>query len=102
MVKGGLPKVGRVGHWRGWMVRVVHPGMAATVVVAAEEGSGLAVHGGGRDNLGRAHLLHLLEGLLLVGLLQVAGVRPVVTPRHLTQERHPMKRQHRAIQEQRC
>ncbi len=85
MVEGGLPEVGRVGHSRmvgmveSLLTPLVHPVVGVGVVRAAQQGRRLPVHGGGRHDLGRAHLLHLLEGLLLVRLLQVACVRPMVT-----------------------
>ena len=43
--------------------------------------SGMLVKGGGGHDLGGAHLLHLLQRLLPVGLVQVGVPRPV--PRYL-------------------
>ena len=60
-----LPELVRVGDWRGGRVRVAHP-----------REQGLLVHGGGRHDLGRGHLLHGRDGLLL--LLRVK-VRLMVT-----------------------
>jgi hypothetical protein len=86
IVEGGLPEMGRVGHSRmvgmvesPLLAPLVHPVVGVGVVGAAQQGRRLPVHRGGGHDLGRAHLLHLLEGLLLVRLLQVARVRPVVT-----------------------
>ena len=56
-----LPELVRVGDWRGGRVRVAHP-----------REQGLLVHGGGRHDLRRGHLLHLLQRLLTLRRVQVA------------------------------
>ena len=54
-LKTRLPKVAWIWYWR----------------VAHAQGQGLVVHGRGRHDLGGGHLLHWLQGLFFLGLINV-------------------------------
>lgn len=63
LLKSRLPKGAAVGDGRV----VVHP-----------REHGLGVHGGGGDDLSRRHLLHALQRLLFVGLVEIRGRAAIV------------------------
>ena len=91
VMKARLPKLRRIRHWSGGGV------------AGHAEAQALVVHGRGRNDLGRAHLLHLLDGLLLLALVHKGG-RLVVLPWHLwtssraATSRQTVSRSHNCIQ----